>query len=400
MAHVPRKPAALQPGPSVMASNPSASRPDRDVARELRRAVALRRTVRSHHQRTRARLIETDQYCLNGTVSQRLRVILAGVGCTRPACTMCPLPDFGSGVPGDLCGQLERALISHPDCDMVSLYNDGSFFAPAEIPPRDRARLLALVAQSGASTLMVESLPEFITPDIIRDTVRRLGSVELVVGVGLQSISSQVRRFALNSPVRLSAADRALAAIAGSGALAKVYLLCKPPFLTEREARRDVLSSIGWLSSRPAVDITICPTRVVPGTLLSDLYDIGLYAPPALGTVGGALADAVSRGAKARVSLINVSGHDMAFRPPRTCPDCEARLVELLLRHNAAPGLADLTRARCLHCETAPDPVDAISHLRIRDRAEVALAALRQPDALSCDGPITGARGQAFDAVA
>ena len=169
---------------------------DRQLAHALRREVASRRSRAPATGLSRPRIADVDTYRFRGERVSRLRVILRGAGCSRPTCTMCPLPNFGvgrrHGPSGDqLVAQLDAALETHRGCEMVSLYNDGSFFAPAELSVTARRRLLAGVRAGGARLLMVETLPQFVDEAVIRETQELLGDVHLIVAIGLQSASSR-----------------------------------------------------------------------------------------------------------------------------------------------------------------------------------------------------------------
>lgn len=259
----------------------------------------------------------------------------------------------------DYVEQLRSALEERGVPEMLCLYNDGSFFSDHELPTEARKAIYEIVAKSGCRVLMVESLPVFITRRIADQAKSMLKSVRLVVGIGLQTMNDRIRDSCIASPVRMDDFLQACDILRRSEIGLKVYLLLKPPFLTEDEAVADCVGSMRKLEQFRPEDITICPTRVANGTVVKDLFEIGLYEPPALTTIIEVLREAPVH-LSTRVSLINVRSSDMEAAPPSTCPNCRDRLVSLLERYNDNVNGVDLANHQCPAC-----------HVRVRRREDV-----------------------------
>ena len=332
----------------------------RDLGEQLSRHVARLRTHEVGCETRRPRFVERDVYRFGGVVHTRLRILMRTNGCSVPSCTMCPLPNAAydsrvSPLSGeDYAEQVRWALECNPGCSMVCLYNDGSFFADREIDRQTRLTLVQIVREAGCRVLMVESLPAFVTPPRLEETNRALGGTDLVIGIGLQSSSEHVRRLCIRSPVKEPDFVRCLAAMHEAGVGAKVYLLLKPPFLTEDEAVEDCRRSIRWLAPLHVGDVTLCPARVAHGIVMEDLHQRGLYVPAALSSVAACVADhnAPER-ARLRLSLFNVESSDYEAVVPESCDRCKDRLQEHLERFNRTGGVVPYGEIRCARCEAS-----------------------------------------------
>ncbi|MDQ2706989.1 MAG: hypothetical protein M3Z25_04860 [Actinomycetota bacterium] len=309
---------------------------------ELRRRItelSVRlRGVASTDRVPEPRFVEFDTIRLpDGRVVGRKKVILMSGGCSVPTCTMCPFTNENNygrvWVPDDLLSQVRRVVARDgrdPGYEVLSLYNDGSFFAPREVPRDVQLEIARVVAGSGTRRLVVESLPQFISERVLAPFVRELGDVALEIGIGLQSADDLVREVLVNTRISRTSFERALKVMSGLGVRPKVYLMVKPPFLTDAEALADVRASVDYLSGHGVSGITLCPTRVARNTVAWELWKAGMYAPPNLWTVVEAARDAHERMA-VRVACVNLRGTDFESIFPGSCVLCADRVIDALV---------------------------------------------------------------------
>jgi len=255
-------------------------------------------------------------------------LILRTRGCywaDEKGCSMCGYAKDTLGrsaTPAELSEQLDRALARYRDEPYVKLYTSGSFFDDREVDPESRRRIVGAFA-GRARRLLVESLPEFVTSDTV-GPLRAAFAGELEVALGLETTDPGVlARFVhKNAPPSeyLAAADR----LRALGARAKAYLLLKPPYLTESEAVRDVVRSVGEAASRFDA-LSINPVHIQNGTVVEWLYHRGRYRPPWLWSLVEALrAGASARGAARLVSFPTAGG---LARGPHNCGRCDAGVL-------------------------------------------------------------------------
>ncbi|MFI9788625.1 radical SAM protein [Kitasatospora sp. NPDC051984] len=286
----------------------------------------------------------------DGELVGRKKVIIMSGGCSVPTCTMCPFTNFNNyGIDGGTSGeslldQVRRTLArteDEPAYDVLSLYNDGSFFAPREIPRNVQVEIARLVASAGVKRLVVESLPQFVTAAVLAPFVKALGDVRLEIGIGLQSADELVRETLVNTRISQKSFERALAVMSDLGVDPKIYLMIKPPFVSEGEAVTDVVESVDYLTGLGVRGVTLCPTRVSRNTVAWELWQAGQYTPPNLWTVVEAVRRVHERLA-VRVACVNLRGTDFESVFPDACPACADGVVDALMRFGESGAAADL----------------------------------------------------------
>lgn len=313
----------------------------------------------------------------DGTVVGRKKVILMSGGCSVPTCTMCPFTNENN-YGGDrsnttLLAQIDGVLnrtANEPAYSMLALYNDGSFFAPREVSADIQLEIADKVAKSGVTHLVVESLPQFVTPERLGPFVERLGVVQLEIGVGLQSSDDLVRETLVNTRISRPIFEQALVTMHTHGVTPKIYLMIKPPFLTDGEALTDVIQSVSYVSSLGVDGVTLCPTRISRNTVAWRLYEKGYYSPPNLWTVVDAIRLAHEI-INVRVACINLRGTDFDSVFPESCSICADSIVDAIMKYSETGELADLP----VSCECRPivDPAP-INHNVIVERGLKILA--------------------------
>jgi radical SAM enzyme (TIGR01210 family) len=355
--------------------------PTQDLRKQVTRlALQLRKRGGAAHDFT-PRYVSYDQLRLNdGSIVGRKKVILMTSGCSVPTCTMCPFTsenNFGRArTMESLVQQVEAVLMITPDepeYEVLALYNDGSFFADVEISREVRRRIAQLVAASPVRQLVVESLPQFITRGALTDFVAELGDVSLEIGIGLQSSDELVRETLVNTRVTKVAFESALRKMRDLDVSPKVYLMIKPPFLTEEEALLDTSRSVDYLREIGIDGVTLCPTRVARGTVAWELYHAGSYTPPNLWTVLQTVQDAHSK-ANVRVACINLRGSDFESVFPSSCDSCADLIVDRLLAYGES-GDVDLLDITCA-CRPEVTPAVVLDYAELRTRAAEMLGAI------------------------
>jgi archaeosine synthase beta-subunit len=270
---------------------------DRDLLRRMRRLVATagrlepRSATPDREQLERFSLLPTR---FRGRVTQRAVVALPTRGCRwfRPngdACTHCGLIkdglwdrelDWGIAL-GSLQLDLERVIRN--ECPVLCLYVAGSFFDDQELSPPVRSRVLQEVAKCGpVRQLVVECRPELIRLDSLRSAREDLGSIELVVGLGFDSVNRSVRALCLNKLTTERTYRQALEAVLEAGAKALTYIVLKPPFLDERTAVQEAIETGRFAFACGTSSVSVEPLAVQEGTLAHLLWKEDLHHPPRL----------------------------------------------------------------------------------------------------------------------
>lgn len=227
--------------------------------------------------------VKSDVHLFDGQIRPRKRIILLTTGCGVGTCTMCPFPNESlNGVQSsNLINQFNNSFNgdSLNNYQIVTLFCNGNFFRDVEIAPEVRQHIYREVGASQASYLFVESLPQFVTEEKIREAKSYLGDRKLVVYMGLQSSNDFVRETLINTTTTRPTFERAVSILHNYGFIPTAFVMVKPPFLTETEAVIDSCQTIEYLANLGVTHCTLCPTRVAPDTVLELLYKRGLYHP-------------------------------------------------------------------------------------------------------------------------
>lgn len=198
--------------------------------------------------------------------------------------------------PGAVSKQIEFALArlqSRPE--QVKLYNSGSFFDSAAIPPADYPEIARSVAS--ARRLVVESHPRLVGERALR--LRDLLSGKLEVALGLETIHPAVLP-RLNKNFDLSHFAQAAEFLHREKIALRVFVLVKPPFLSETEGVEWALKSAAFSFSCGAAVVTLIPTRGGNGAM-DRLRETGEFVPPKLSSLERALELALNLNSNGRV---------------------------------------------------------------------------------------------------
>ncbi|HOY67545.1 MAG TPA: hypothetical protein PLP29_11680 [Candidatus Ozemobacteraceae bacterium] len=297
-----------------------------------------------------------------GKPSTRLIFIFRAPGCAyarRPGggCTNC---GFGPmtfedtpWTPADLMAQAE-AVFGIPGVldgvGEVDLYNSGSFYADAELPPEVRSHVLGLLGAAGVPRILVESRPEFITPERIAASRALLPKSFLEVGIGLESADEVIRERFINKGFGLPEFERAARVLAEAGAGLLVNVLLKPLGAADDAAAvADAVNTGNYifdLARRLSLSarVALQPVFVAPGTPLEREFLAGRYRPVSLWAVVEAVA------ALAGLGETTVGLSDEGLEPKRVpagCGRCDASIRDALRAFNRTGDPAPLRTLTC-----------------------------------------------------
>jgi radical SAM enzyme (TIGR01210 family) len=301
-------------------------RPDRDP---LRRALPMDRPAGW------LREIEPDD---DGRLTSILTVFLTNRECPV-RCLMCDLwqhTTLEPVPPGAVPAQLRRALDeAGPDPGRwLKLYNAGSFFDAGAIPPADHPVLGDLGRPF--ERVIVECHPSLVGDRVLRFR-DRLGGAQLEVAMGLETAHPEVLA-RLNKRMNLDDFARATGFLCRHQIAVRAFILIRPPFLDEAEARLWARRSVEFAFAAGVEVVSLIPTRGGAGAL-EELGRAGQFAPPRLETVEQAMADALDqRQGRVLVDLWDLER--LAPGQPRFAERC-ARLEEMNRRQLVLPPVIE-----------------------------------------------------------
>src|SRR5262249_9501329 len=144
----------------------------------------------------------------------------------------------------------------------IKLYNSGSFFDPAAIPPGEYPAIARLVAS--ADNLVVECHPRLVGERLQRFREFHRGPLEVALGLETSHPEILAR---LNKGFGLPQFERAADFLRAEGVALRVFLLVNPPFLGLAEGLESVVPSAAYAFARGANAVSLIPTRPGNGAM-------------------------------------------------------------------------------------------------------------------------------------
>ena len=317
---------------------------------------------------TEAKKSERWEGNLDGESADRLVIYLRSSGCSwaidlqkpghlLPGCLDCEhsVAETTYGRPISAADYLKQFRGKFHDfgvkrCPILCLYNEGSFFNEKELPAEARRQILRDIADDGhVKRLVLETLPSYVSDAVLQETTDLLGSVELEVGIGLESSSEAVRALCINKPYSLKAFERAAETVRQYCRLL-AYVMLKPSFLSEKEALDDAKSTVEYAFAKGVDAVSVEPVSVGKFTMSGVLYYLNLYRPAWLWSVLDCAKFAASRGE------VRIGGYQFApayIYHASNCDLCTREVKGRIQLFNQTHKRDDLERISFLCCTKA-----------------------------------------------
>ena len=176
--------------------------------------------------------------------------------------------------------QLEAYLDRMRGVEYIKIFTSGSFFDEKEIPMQTAYSIFEKIHYiSPRSRILVESRPEFINEKIIQEIKSIHEDIE--VAIGIETTNDKIRAKLIRKGFTFDDFKASADILIDNGISLKSYLLMKPPFLDERSAISDMVTSVRDLVKRfPEQTISINPMNIQKRTVVEKLFQRGLYRTP------------------------------------------------------------------------------------------------------------------------
>lgn len=256
-------------------------------------------------------------------------------------CLMCDLwrNTLEGTVPqGAIATQVRYALERLPAGEgprHLKLYNAGSFFDPGAIPPAEYPALAGLAAPF--QRVIVECHPAMVGRRCLE--FRDMLSGRLEVAMGLETAHPEVLA-RLNKRMTLDQFRRAAGFLAAEGISLRVFVLVRPPWLTEAEGVEWACQSVEFAVECGATACTLIPTRAGNGAMEA-LAAAGEFEPPSLASLEAALEYGL------RLGRGRVFADLWDIERFASCPDCSAARIARLREMNVTQRVAGAVECGC-----------------------------------------------------
>ncbi|RJO71932.1 MAG: hypothetical protein C4523_03725 [Myxococcales bacterium] len=344
-------------------------------------AELRRRTPRVPHASIVAGDLDLTRFgWLDGQIVPRAVITLRSVGCawTRRGggCTMCghyagacleARPD-----PERLVAQFETAFakVDWARFPMLCLYNGGSILNKEELPDAALDRILAsIAAEPRIREVAIETRAEFVSASRLGRIKKRLADRRLAVALGMETARADVLALCVHKGATLDA-FAAACRVVRDNAMLRLYVLAKPPWLTEAEMLDDAVAAIKLAESLGAAEIHFEPLTIQRHTLLHLLWTTGRYRLPWLWS----LVEILRRVAPTPVYVSPFAHLPRPIALPHNCGRCDGFVRERLL--DVYNRTLDASVFDALACACQDDWRSALAATDPRPLAERVLADL------------------------
>ena len=214
---------------------------------------------------------------------------------------------------------------------ILNLYNNGSFINDNEIPREARIGMLKKINQNPyIKMLVLETRPEFVTEEKVREIKRIIPDKHIELGVGLEMKNDFLRGICINKGFSLKRFDSAARIITKHLNL-RVYVLLKPLFLTEKEGIENAVETIEYAFESGATTVSLEACTIQDFTLMKYCYERGLYTPPWLWSIIDVVKKVKTPG-KLIVGLFKFFPSPSAV--PNNCDRCNETVMERIQEYN------------------------------------------------------------------
>ncbi len=291
-------------------------------------------------------LDEIEAIDVAGSLADVTTVLLRGSQCSF-RCTMCDLwkaTHLGPTPSGNLPAQIKSALASRSTTQndhrqrWIKLYNASNFFAPYNVPTEDLPAIASLV--SSFDRVVVENHPLLTSASVQQFASQLSGKLE--VAMGLETIDPSVLA-SLNKQVLVEDIRRATSTLVDGGIDVRLFVLLRPPGLTEGAAIETCLASIEAAREWGARHVSVIPLRGGNGAM-EHLQQLGHFEPP----LAESLEEVLNRSLAKSATVVTADTWNWA-RLRGLCTVCSSARLAALERANLTqtPQLG----SRCPNCE-------------------------------------------------
>jgi TIGR01210 family protein len=286
-------------------------------------------------------------------------IIIPTPGCAHAlsgsgGCTMCsyiadsPLAEVSS----DESVQIFKNLMERHEIKpktAVKIFVSGSFLNKDELPKEARNEILKILnKEENVEEVIVESRPEYVTEEVIKECCSFIPDKIFEVSMGLESSSDYIKKYRINKGFLNEDFERAtdiIKKMKGSCKVtSKAYLFVKPILTSEKEAIEDAVASAAYAEEAGVDRISFCPATIHKGTLMELLWRRGSYQPPWIWSVLE-IIKRVRSSSKIPV-IMDTSGFGTR-RGPFNCKKCNKKFKSLIIESNLNQSVPEEFECDC-----------------------------------------------------
>lgn len=231
----------------------------------------------------------------------------------------------------------------------IKIFTSGSFFNSKELPESVRYYILHKLSKlENVSEISVESRPEYIKKEILKECCEILQDKIFEVSIGLESSNDEIRIYKINKGFTLKDFENALRKIKSLkkefNIKTKSYILVKPILMTEEDSIKDSINSAIYAEKVGIDRISFCPATVHAGTLMENLWKWGAYRPPWIWS----LVEIINKVRETiEIPAIMDTAGMGSKRGPHNCGRCDSKLKKLIIQSNLDQSPVPEIKCKC-----------------------------------------------------
>jgi len=235
--------------------------------------------------------------------------------------------------PQDYIVQFKKEFnkIEFRDYPLINVFNNGSFLNDNEVAPEARTAILNLVGkQPDIKMLVVESRPEYVTEENVKEIIKHSGNKYIEIAIGLELENDTYRRICFNKGFSLDQYNNA-ARIISKYAHLRTYVFLKPPFLTERESINQAIETVHHAFASGSSTVSLEAGTIQNYTLGKLLHERDMYKCPWLWSI----LEVLKQCSEYRRLIVGM----FQFYPspaivPYNCDECSGRVIDAIRNYN------------------------------------------------------------------
>ncbi|MBI5458812.1 archaeosine biosynthesis radical SAM protein RaSEA [Methanobacterium sp.] len=230
--------------------------------------------------------------------------------------------------------QIQKQEIAGPTA--IKIFVSGSFLNPDEISEDARQEIFRIINDyDDVEEVVVESRPEYVTEEVLRDCCQSIPDKIFEVAMGLESADDNIRLQRINKGFTREDFEKTMSTIKNLQSdfkvEGKVYLLVKPVLTSEGEAIEDAVKSAQYAAEIGVGRVSFCPSTIHKGTLMELLWRRGSYQPPWIWST----LEIIRRVRKSvKIPVIMDTAGFGTRRGPYNCKKCNSKLKDLIIESN------------------------------------------------------------------
>ena len=335
-----------------------ASRPRR-ILQHLNRELIMQAELAepTYENFTHPKNVERWTFNLHGQPVERIIIYLrSDVGCEygikTGGCVSCRHFRLGTAgkrlnIPDMYIKQTFAAIQQHGIPSVVCIYNEGNMLNEWELPQDQLLIIVRHLANNGVKRLVLESRPEYIKEHILANLQEAAGSMEIEVGIGLESQNDFIRDELFLKSTPLKAYERSVTCLRNFGFRSLAYVIIKPAFLNEAQAIVDAIQTANYAFDVGTDAVSYEPIGVEPHTVTDLMYKECLFKPAWLWSVLRVVEETHGLG---EVRIGGFQFEPLPVTLPQNCEICTDRIVEAINKYNLTYDLSLLTSQYCGNC--------------------------------------------------